>query len=112
MTLDDAHAPLGVIANIGSPIDHADVKPVEDWARLWTGQRFEDLADIFTDDLVCEDIARGALNEGRAELIAFCNATIVAFPDFTATLHSAVADDDRGAAEWTMSGTHVGDFPG
>lgn len=91
---------------------HANVKVIENFAQFWTAQRWEDLANLFTPDATYEDVALGAVNQGRDNLIKFFHATNGAFPDFTVTLHSGVADDARGAAEWTMSGTHVGDFPG
>lgn len=33
-------------------------------------------------------------------------------PDYAQTLVSAVTDEHRGGAEWIMSGTLTGDFPG
>ncbi len=72
----------------------ASPKLAQDLIDAWNTHDPEHILALFTEDLVYEDV------------------TFAAFPDLRFELTSAVVAGDRGAAEWTMTGTHRGDFPG
>lgn len=85
---------------------------VREWARLWTEHDVDGLMALFTDDGYYEDMALRHPCDSPAKLRDFFEQTFICFPDFVVTLHYAIANDDHGAAEWTMAGTHLADFPG
>jgi predicted ester cyclase len=58
------------------------------------------------------DVAFGTVNRTAAETRQFAEAAWVAFPDLRFELTGASVEGTRGVAEWTMMGTHRGDFPG
>jgi len=87
-------------------------KILDDWATAWSSHDPERVIALFTDDCVYEDITFGAVNRGKAELRAFADGTFAAVPDFKVSLVTRFVAGNRGAMEWTMSGTHKGDFPG
>ncbi len=65
---------------------------------------------IWADDLVFREpqqVIRGR-DAGKARVRAFREA----FPDGQATLHEAVAQDDKVAARYTLVGTHQAPFAG
>ena len=63
-------------------------------------------------DVVYEDVAFGVVNHGREETRRHFQEAFAAFPDLQFELTSLVVAGSRGAAEWTMPGTHTGDYPG
>jgi steroid delta-isomerase-like uncharacterized protein len=87
-------------------------KILDDWATAWSSHDPERVIALFTDDWVYEDVTFGAVNRGKAELRAFADGTFAAVPDFKASLVTRFVAGNRGPMEWTMSGTHKGDFPG
>jgi steroid delta-isomerase-like uncharacterized protein len=88
-------------------------KLIEDWALAWSSPTaMEKLTSLFTDDCVYEDIPLGSVSHGKAELEGFYNLTYNVFPDFKIELTSQFIAGNRAGAEWLMSGTHKGDFPG
>ena len=88
------------------------VNMVWEWARRWTAHDTEGLTALFTADGLYEDTALEHKSKGTEALREFFDQSFVTFPDFKVELHSAVANDEMAAGEWTMSGTHLGDFPG
>lgn len=84
----------------------------EKYADAWSTQDVGSILAFFTDDCVYEDVALGAVNTGKEELEAFLRATFAAVPDFHIEPKAAFAVGDRAAAEWIMSGTQTGPFPG
>ena len=89
-----------------------NIRLMEQWAALHTSHEVEKWLDLFTDDCVYDDVALGIVARTRAERRDLLEATLVFAPDWAMTMVTAVADDERGAMEWVMTGTHLGDFPG
>lgn len=85
---------------------------LDEWAKAWSAHDIERLVALFTDDCVYEDVALQAVNRGKAELRTFVEQTFATIPDFSLDLTSRFASGDRGAIEWTMSGTQQVDIPG
>jgi steroid delta-isomerase-like uncharacterized protein len=86
-------------------------KLIEEWATAWSDQDVDRVMALFTTDCAYEDVTFAAVQHGHDELAAFGRGFLAGVPDFTIELHSVLADGDRGAAEWTMRGTHTGDLP-
>ena len=84
----------------------------EDYLEAWNSHDVEKILTFFTDDCVYEDVATGAVNRGKEELKAFSSATFAAFADLKFERTSNFVAGDWRGAEWVMSGTHGGDFPG
>src|SRR6185503_11540809 len=81
------------------------------WA-YWSAHDLDRLLQLFTDDVVYEDVTMGVVNRGTAQLRAFGEGFFSAFPDVTFELRSSFADGNSGGGEWVMRGTHHGDLPG
>lgn len=92
-------------------MNQENVRLIERWLELQTSHEMDKLANIFTDDVVYEDVAIEAVAVGHAKIKELFETIYASMPDYTVKLVSAVADEDRGGAEFIMSGTHVGDFP-
>ncbi len=89
---------------------------VADLARAlidaWNTHDPDRIFALFADDFVYEDVTFGAVTHGREETRQFFAGTFAAFPDLHFEQASDFAVGEHGAAEWTMTGTHDGDFPG
>lgn len=85
---------------------------IEQVAELQTAHDIDRLSALFAEDVLFEDVPLGVVARGRDEMKALFKGTWESIPDFGMKLESVVTDDDRGGAEWVMSGTHLGDFPG
>jgi steroid delta-isomerase-like uncharacterized protein len=91
---------------------HTETLIVE-WAHAWSSPAgAEKLLSLFTDDCVYEDIPLGAISHGKAELQSFFHTIFHVFPDFKIELTSQFSAGNQAVAEWLLSGTHRGDFPG
>lgn len=84
---------------------------VREYRRLW-----DDGASV--DDAVAESIvvrdpaAPDGEIRGRDRLEAYVSDVRSAFPDFRVEIHDAVEDDGVVMLEWTMRGTHEGEYHG
>lgn len=82
------------------------------WVQAWSEHDAEKLLAILTDDCVYEDVTFGVVTQGKNEVRGFVNGALAAVPDFRMELKKRFVTETFGGAEWTMSGTHKGDFPG
>ena len=87
-------------------------RAIEHWAAHWSAHDMERLLQLFTEEVVYEDVAMVVVNRGPAELRAFGEGFFSGFPDVTFELRSSFANGSCGGAEWVMRGTHKGDLPG
>lgn len=81
---------------------------VNDWYALFNGD-FSKL-DVVTESVEVVDPL--AELHGRDELEGFIREMRTAFPDIHLTLGDMLATDDVVMAEWTVTGTHEGEFNG
>jgi steroid delta-isomerase-like uncharacterized protein len=79
---------------------------------VWISKDLSQLDLIFAEDAVFVDVAEGASYEGLAAIKAGLTDDFSAVPDVTVEIHSTFATEDRGALEWTWSGTQTEDYPG
>jgi steroid delta-isomerase-like uncharacterized protein len=85
---------------------------LEEWGQQWSAHSLDGLLALHTDDVVLEDVARGAAFHGKDELRAYAEAFFAGYPDVTFEVTSRFAAGGQGGAEWIMRGTHLGDRPG
>jgi steroid delta-isomerase-like uncharacterized protein/uncharacterized protein (TIGR02118 family) len=90
-----------------SPAERA----LEDWGRYWSSHDMDRLLDLFTEDVVYEDVTMGAVNHGKDQLRRFGEGIFAGLPDVTFEVTSRFACSTSGALEWVMRGTHRGDLP-
>ena len=84
---------------------------MSDYTALWNGE-FSNL-DVVAEsvDLVHPSAPDGELH-GREALDGFIRKYHSAFPDFHITVHDWIARDGVVMKEYTMTGTHEGEFKG
>jgi steroid delta-isomerase-like uncharacterized protein len=85
---------------------------LDDWAAASSSHDVDKFLALFTEDCVYEDVTMGVVNQGKQQLRDFTNAFFGAFPDLDIQLKTRFASGPFGSAEWLMTGTHQGDFPG
>ncbi|HEV7712978.1 MAG TPA: ester cyclase [Asanoa sp.] len=88
---------------------------LDEWAVAWSSSENSDIErvlDLYIDDCVFEDVTLSAVLHGKDELRTFVTDGFAAIPDFTYQVRSRFATSQWAVIEWTMSGTHRGDFPG
>lgn len=81
---------------------------VERWVEAWNAHNGEQMAALFTDDGVYEDLAFEFVMEGQRGIATWVSITIAGVPDARAELVYAFRAGDRAAAHWIFSGTHTG----
>jgi steroid delta-isomerase-like uncharacterized protein len=87
----------------------AAVSPiVERWVAAWNAHSPEQMAALFTDDGVYEDLAFEFVHEGRQGVATWVTITLAGAPDTRVELVYAFQAGDRAAAHWIFSGTHTG----
>src|SRR5437867_9800940 len=89
-----------------------DVHVLEQWAAAWSSHDVARLLPLFTDDCVYEDVTFGVVTRGKDELRAFASGAFAAVPDLDFQLTTRFTAGAFAGMEWSMSGTHEGDFPG
>ena len=80
---------------------------VERWAAAWNAHSPEQLAALFTDDGVYEDLAFEFVLQGKQGVATWVTITLAGAPDARVELVYAFRDGDRAAAHWIFSGTHT-----
>ncbi len=83
----------------------------ERFGRAVNSNNLDDLNGIVAEDCVDHDPAPGQAR-GPAGYVALFGQMIAAFPDFAVDVEQLVADDDKVAFAYTITGTHRGEFFG
>lgn len=84
---------------------------VEELARIWNSQDEEAIPAIFAPDAVFEDMAFAVRREGLVEIRDMMGETWRGIPDLNTEIARLVGEGEWVASEWTLTGTHSGDFP-
>lgn len=84
----------------------------QDYIAAWRAHDVDAVLSFFAHDGVYEDVALGTVSRSAAEVREFVQASLTAIPDIIVEPKRVFATADRLCSEWTMSGTHAGDFPG
>ena len=82
------------------------------WLEAWNARSVARILECLAEDGVYEDVPLGAVNRTREDARQFIAAAWVAFPDLRFELTAAAISGTNAIVEWTMLGTHKGDFPG
>ena len=90
--------------------DHADL--IKRAFELLNAHKADELAALYAADSVFEDIPLGAFPADHVEMKKLWTDTWDSLSDFKMIPDFIIADENGGAADFTMTGTHTGDFPG
>jgi steroid delta-isomerase-like uncharacterized protein len=83
------------------------------WGELWDQRQFALLDELFTPTFVFHaPVVPGGVRGSEAFRQHVIVPLLTAFPDLKFTPGPAIAEGDRVAMEFTMSGTHQGPFEG
>lgn len=82
------------------------------FADGWSSHDPEQLASIFTDDCLYEDVVLNVAARGPEEVKQFLRDWLEISSDINMRLTRQFANGDSGGAEWVFSGTHDGHLNG
>jgi steroid delta-isomerase-like uncharacterized protein len=71
------------------------------WVKLWNDQKIERAFDVFTKDIVYEDVTLGVVVDGAEAFQAFAQSVFTTFPQSTFTLVNSSCSGQQGFIEWT-----------
>ncbi len=74
----------------------------------WNSHDPDKVLTFFTEDVVYEDVAFGAVNHGQSELRKFAAGFFEAVPDLKLEVVSSSVHHGHGAVEWVLRGTDKG----
>jgi len=84
---------------------------MDDYTDLWNGD-FSNLDVVAEGVYVYHDAAPEGVVHGRDALESFIREFHAAFPDFEIVVDDWIGRGDLAMKEWTMTGTHEGEFNG
>ena len=99
-----------VLAGPSTGAKDRDNAIVEQAMAAWNAHDADRIAAAYSEDIVYEDVAFGAVNRGRAEMHKFAVDILAAVPDMKLEIVSLAVHDGHGAVEWVWSGTDKGLF--
>jgi len=79
--------------------------------EYWNEGRVDVLDEVFVPDFLDHHAAPG-LKPGREGLKQFVSMFRTSFSDISTTVNDLIAEGDKVAWNWTMRGTHSGEFMG
>ena len=79
------------------------------WVDFWNDQQAERASEVFTTDIVDEDVTLGAVFHGIDALKAFATNVFTTFPQSTFTLVESSCSGQQGFIEWIWNAV---DTPG
>ena len=85
---------------------------LRDYYQAWSRQDVDSVLKFFTDESIFEDLAFAEKFQGLDQIRYFVDLTYAGSPDFRVVPTQIIVGDAMAAAAWTMSGIHVGDYPG
>jgi steroid delta-isomerase-like uncharacterized protein len=83
-----------------------------DVVAAWNRHDADGIVQHVADDVISRDVALGMPLLSRTQLKDAIEQYIAAFPDLRLEITSSTVEGPRIAQEWTMTGTHRGDFMG
>jgi SnoaL-like domain len=88
---------------------------LDEWAIAWSSSANTDperVLALFADDGRYEDVTSGVVVRGKEDLRRYLIGAFATIPDFTVGVLRWFGAGPWTAFEWTMSGTHRGDWAG
>lgn len=89
--------------------DANNLKLLERAIGAWKTKDSQAFFEVFSSDVIYDDVPLGKVMKGHQEFRDFYEASIIAFPDIDMKLIAGTADAVSGGAEWTLSGTFLGE---
>jgi steroid delta-isomerase-like uncharacterized protein len=83
-----------------------------EWEAAMATHDPDQILTLFTDDALWEEVALNVAASGPEAIRAHLEGVFAATPDISYDVTGGFAAGDRMAAEWIISGTLTGDFPG
>ena len=83
---------------------------LRDYVDLWNGDGSN--LDTVSESVVIHDPGVEEPIRGRDAFEAYLDELRTGFPDFHVAIDDVLDDDETVMAEWTMTGTHEGEFEG
>lgn len=105
-----AHLPGDETSLTASELRNLD--SVADVLPHWNAHDVEKVLDFYHPDITWHNVAMEETYQGSMQVRGFLNSLIAAFPDLQFEVSWRIARGDEVAEEWTLSGTHRGDFLG
>jgi steroid delta-isomerase-like uncharacterized protein len=107
----DSRPALAHATPMDLPSREAIVAANEATYAAWNAHDADAVAAVFADDAVVVDTGIGEVR-GREAVRDRVAALLAAFPDLRLTRRSLVVDEAANADEWTLTGTHQGEYLG
>jgi len=79
--------------------------------QVWNKRQLDLIEEFFTEDIV-HHVAGYPVSSGLETVIATTAMSLNAFPDLNLTIDDGIAQGDKVAARWTMTGTQKGELFG
>lgn len=80
--------------------------------RTFVQHDLDGAAELITENYCVHDPAMPNFEGGREAFKKMCGAGMEGLRDFSVTINDQIAEGDRVATRWTMSGCQTKDFPG
>src|SRR5262245_41237070 len=100
---------LGVaMVLIGSPVRAKEpqsrcARIGQKWADFWNSRDVKKATNVFTKDIVYEDVSLGVVADGAEAFQAFAQGFFDAFPQATFTVVNSSCRGQQGFLEWSIS---------
>ena len=98
-----------------SDVSDSDVEAIKANTQLalglietWNAHDARRVAELFSDDYVGEDVAVAGQFRGPRDVRRYVAYNLLGFPDLHFELHETLAQGDKVAVIWTVTGTHQG----
>ncbi|MBV0922833.1 ester cyclase [Halomicroarcula limicola] len=83
---------------------------MQDYQELWNEKQYGKIPEVVSESITVHDPSYPTVVEGRDGLEAYLRELHEGFPDFHVTIDEMLASGDTVMAEWTVTGTHEGQF--
>jgi steroid delta-isomerase-like uncharacterized protein len=103
---------LAIVGPLSSRAKADNTDVAQAWIDAWNSHNPDNVAALYTEDAVLEDVTLGAVSRGRAEIRDFAVSTFAALPDAHFDLVRSTVKDGHGTIEWVLRGTDTGAFGG
>jgi steroid delta-isomerase-like uncharacterized protein len=93
-------------------LERRNLAAVSDVMPFWNTHDIPGVLSYYDDEIEWRNVALGETYRGKAEVGAFLERLMTAFPNLTFQVTRNFARDNLVAEQWVMKGTHLGTFMG